>query len=94
MKSHHTIGPWRNIDGRIFSDYFISKTPIATIHKSDRRNADSALITAAPELLDALITLRSCIVNRNVVSGDFPYTEDVVSAMNKALDVIAKAEGR
>jgi hypothetical protein len=82
----HTPGPWRCIDGRLFSESFISKVPIATIHKSARSPEDSHLIAAAPEMLEAL---KVCLRRRECV--DDPGQG--LSIQESIREIIAKAEG-
>ncbi len=86
MSTLHTPGPWRDVDGRIFSDgYLISGAPIATVHKrkaSGQYEANARLIAAAPELLEAL---------RGLVS--IYSTDSTEAEVIDARAAIAKAEG-
>jgi hypothetical protein len=57
MNTLHTPGKWVCIDGKVFSDGFTTKTPIATVHKRKSPHvtlANARLISEAPELLQAL----------------------------------------
>jgi hypothetical protein len=53
----HTQGPWKAIGSRVFSETYLTKTPIATIHAKPEigvQTANARLIAAAPNLLEAL----------------------------------------
>lgn len=85
----HTPGPWEAVpSGAICA----GGTLIATAHcpvtgdRGQGREANSRLIAAAPDLLEALIDLLDCI---SETSG-----KRVHDAQTKALAAIAKSEGR
>lgn len=81
----HTLGPWKAecyLDGSfdIYADKMIisGRNPFET--KADEMKANAALISAAPELLDALKAIQA--------AGEIP------ESMCDRLDaIIAKAEG-
>jgi hypothetical protein len=90
-ETKHTPGPWQieehetspcriraNNNGWDVADVF------STDHPTGQANA--ALIAAAPELLEAL---RAMLENPNKL-----HINDVVERHQRALDAIAKAEGR
>ncbi len=58
-----TPGPWKTIDNRILSDKYLTKTPIATVHKRqrDQQDANARLISAAPEMYEVLHRIQSLI---------------------------------
>lgn len=85
MSNKHTPGPWRS--GDAFNTIFGPKgnpVTIATVFKANVPNA--LLLSAAPELLDALETLTRAIVTQDDATMSAAY--------NKALRVIKKARGK
>jgi hypothetical protein len=89
---NYTHGEWIIIDNRIISEGYVSKTPIATVHKRrdhEMEIANAHLISAAPLMYEALTRIKSLID-----SGDWQlpkgFCETEINWINTAL---AKAEG-
>lgn len=64
MTTKHTPGPWKVIDRRphfgivqVGKGGVIATIPSNTIKSNDEKQANAALIAAAPELLEALIDI-------------------------------------
>lgn len=65
MTSLHTPGPWKAIDGKIHSESYCGRAPIAKIYASPLFSDGNAnLIEAAPDLLLATQYLMT-IISRN-----------------------------
>jgi len=80
----YTKGPWvKEYDGSIFPS--IGGTAIADIgHEYKEWEANSILISAAPELLDALISIYEDVAQGAIPNDDDPWFEQAKQAIAKA----------
>ena len=92
MTTKHTPGPWITdqgvpyVDKRLFNVWDIEGNVITRVYG---KVADARLITAAPELLDALIV--ALAVLQKDLAGQVKYGPKAISLARAA---VAKAEGR
>lgn len=92
-ESKTTPGPWEAVgesDGRIcilgIGDY---EYPIASVYPNDSKDADAALIAAAPDLLEACVRM---LDSWTLTCEKAPYQQrEAIAAIRAAL---AKARGR
>jgi len=76
MKSNHTPAPWVHDDGHVFTENAHGTNSeynsIASVHEIYDDNgapqSNAKLITAAPELLQALLTAQDTLIKLNVNS--------------------------
>jgi hypothetical protein len=85
----HTPGPWRT-GRKVFRTIYCEEhgTEGRLIGVMDRRE-DATLVAAAPEMLAALAALCDA-----VVGCEIPKRASLLSALDAARAVLAKAEGR
>lgn len=88
----HTPGPWRESGGIVFDDHVPGKPPLARIQSEGfppaEAEANSRLIAAAPELLDALKAMVALAESANDASNEGGLLDERYDA---ALAAIAKA---
>ena len=88
METKHTPGPWRQEGTSIVTD----EVCIAVIEEDggyeappEQRRANTLLLVAAPELLEAL---------KEMLETPFRNTSEQAATFGKARAIVAKAEGR
>lgn len=86
MKTQYTPGPWEYKEGRILTKKKIIAELDQCLMSNKEHYSNASLISAAPELLDALTLLL-----QGVEQGELISIED---GMDKAKIAIAKAEGK
>ena len=96
----HTPGPWKSTDNGIFANelnahgnFYICRLPFVNEETSEKERANLALISAAPDLLDALEALMQRAVKdaeRYAPDGNEP----IWAFISDASDAIAKGKGR
>ena len=100
MKTKHTPGPWKAVNGdNDLSGYFIrilsiSDAEIAPARaygdNKEQRQANARLIAAAPELLAALQLVENC---NNYTSDGCPVSYELQAALTEVRAAIRKATG-
>lgn len=102
-KSQHTPGPWKAVAfpaygyGITAADSQQARDSFAVVHfadtsrgrTSERAKADARLISAAPELLDALVKLESAFTDADITSREYRHKARL--ALIAARAAIAKA---
>jgi hypothetical protein len=90
MSTLHTPGPWDHSNGKVFGS---TCTAILTVHKQKSQTvslANLALVSAAPELLEALqlVLAEFCKDGHggDFEDGEHPYVDKARAAIAKATE--------
>jgi hypothetical protein len=94
METKHTPGPWIYRHGAIYGNQGLIKPFIVAVddeYNDEETNANSQLIAAAPELLEALIDAEFLLRKAAQVAG--PMQDSFRRSAEDAKVAIAKATG-
>lgn len=98
QKTKHTPGPWSVLDEENRTYVIDAEDCTVAIIPMDRtpgntERADAALISAAPEMLEALDIALSALSDVNLASSNDAVRKSVYFAHSKVSAVIEKAKG-